>query len=115
QYASAKVGAILVNINPAYRLRELEYALQQSGTSILIAARKFRQTDYVGMLLDLAPELSSAGPGRLHAARLPALRTVVYLGDDDEPGGLAWPKLLGRGDQVPVSELRSREATLQFD
>src|SRR6266849_5345319 len=55
QFASAKVGAILVNINPAYRLRELEYALRQSGVSLLIAAERFRMSDYVAMLTELAP------------------------------------------------------------
>ena len=74
QYAAAKAGAILVNINPAYRLRELEYALRHSGVSVLITARGFRSTDYVEMLLRLAPEL-------------PALRHVVYLGTDAQPNG----------------------------
>src|SRR3954463_54112 len=57
QYAAAKVGAILVNLNPAYRARELEYALNQSGVNVLIAARHFRTTDYVAMLQSLLPEL----------------------------------------------------------
>lgn len=55
QYAAAAVGAILVNINPAYRLRELEYALNQSGISLLVTARRFRNTDYVAMLVELCP------------------------------------------------------------
>ena len=95
QYASAKVGAILVNINPAFRLRELEYALQQSGVSVLVAARRFRTTDYVEMLVDLAPKLRS-------------LRTIVYLGSGPAPGGLAWGDLLSRGDDVAASRLRER-------
>lgn len=115
QYATAKAGAILVNINPSYRLRELEYALQQSGVSVLIAARKFRSSDYVGMLVEMAPELASAGPGLTRAAKFPQLRAVVYLGPDHNPGGLAWADLLTRGDTVPESRLRAREATLQFD
>ena len=102
QYASAKVGAILVNINPAYRLRELEYALQQSGVSVLVAARRFRTTDYVEILTDLAPKLRS-------------LRTIVYLGSGSAPGGLAWGDLLSRGDEIPEARLRDREATIQFD
>jgi len=115
QYASAKVGAILVNINPAYGLRELEYALQQSGVSVLITARRFRSSDYVGMLVELAPELAVAGNDSLRVARLPALRAVVYLGSDLNPGGLAWADLLARGDDVPESQLRSHETALQFD
>src|SRR5437870_7571842 len=115
QYAAAKVGAILVNINPAYRLRQLEYALQQSGVSILIAARRFRHTDYVALLLELAPELAAPEAGRPRFSRLTALRAVVYLGPDRNPGGTAWPDLLERGQDVPTSQLGEREKTLQFD
>ena len=115
QYAVAKVGAILVNVNPAYRLHELEYALRQSGVSVLITAREFRKTDYVAMLRELVPELLSAGERDASSPGLPALRIVVYFGQDGAPGGLAWPDLLARGEAVPVSELRAREATIQFD
>ena len=115
QYAVAKVGAILVNVNPAYRLHELEYALRQSGVSVLITARAFRKTDYVAMLRELVPELLSAGERDASSPGLPALRIVVYFGQDGAPGGLAWPDLLARGEAVPVSELRAREATIQFD
>jgi len=102
QYALAKVGAITVNINPAYRLRELEYALQQSGVSVLIAARRFRDGDYVAMLNELAP-------------KLPSLRTVVYLGPDREQGGITWHDLAVQGESVRESRLRERESALQFD
>ena len=67
QYALAKVGAIMVNINPAYRLRELEHALTQSGVSVIVAARGFRNSNYVAMIDELAP-------------RLPALKQTIYLG-----------------------------------
>jgi fatty-acyl-CoA synthase len=103
QYAAAKAGAVLVNINPAYRLRELEYALTQSGVSVLITARGFRTTDYVDLLLALTPE------------RVPALQRVIYLGTDGQPGGIAWPDFLDLGDRIASSELEAREATLQFD
>jgi fatty-acyl-CoA synthase len=83
-------------------MRELEYALSHSGVSVLVAARGFRATDYVEMLLGLAE-------------RLPALRRVVYLGTDPQPGGIAWPDFLDLGDRVAARELEAREATLQFD
>jgi len=102
QYAAAKVGAILVNINPAYRLRELGYALMQSGVSVLVAARRFRSADYVAMVRELRPEL-------------PELAHVVYLGTGSEKGAWSWADLLERGDTILESSLRSREATLQFD
>lgn len=115
QYASAAVGAILVNVNPAYRLRELEYALSQSGVSVLIMARRFRNTEYIPMLLELAPELAKARAGRLTSQRLPGLRHVVYIGAGDEPGGVSWIGLLERGDGVQTSQLHEREPELRFD
>ena len=115
QYAAAKAGAILVNINPAYRLRELEYALSHSGVSVLITARGFRSTDYVDMLLGLMPELTATRTGPILAERLPALRHVVYLGTDAQPGGIAWADFLDLGNRIDAREFEAREATLQFD
>ena len=74
QFATAKAGLILVNINPAYRLAELEYALNKVGCRALVTATAFKTSDYVGMLNTLAPELRHAQPGHLDAARLPSLR-----------------------------------------
>jgi len=102
QYATAKVGAILVNINPAYRTSELAYALGQSGVSTLVLAPRFRQADYLDMLDQVA-------------GGLPALRRRVVLGPDTPPGAIGWDDLLGAGDQVVVAALRAREALLQFD
>jgi len=114
QYAAARVGAILVNINPAYRLRELEYALNQSGLSVLVAARRFRSGDFVAMLSELMPELAiSHRP--LIAARVPSLRHVIYLGDDARPDGIPWTEFLGLGDDVTEAALSARESILQFD
>jgi fatty-acyl-CoA synthase len=102
QYALAKVGAIMVNINPAYRLRELEHALSQSGVSVLIAAQAFRGANYVEMLAQIAPKLSS-------------LKTLVYLGASRAGSGMMWDDLLAGASAVPISVLREREALLQFD
>src|SRR5712671_6739670 len=73
QFATAKAGLILVNINPAYRLAELEYALNNAGCVALITATRFKTSDYIGMINTLAPELAHAKPGHLDAAKLPAL------------------------------------------
>jgi fatty-acyl-CoA synthase len=102
QYALAKAGAVMVNINPAYRLRELEHALSQSGVSILIAAQAFRGADYVDMLDHVATKLSS-------------LKTVVYLGAKRAGRAMNWEDLLARAGAVPVSQLRERETSVQFD
>ncbi|HVS36377.1 MAG TPA: AMP-binding protein [Gemmataceae bacterium] len=95
QYATARVGAILVNINPAYQAGELEYALRQSGASLLFHARGFRHTVY-------GPLLDAARPG------CPALQRVVRFDED-------WPAFLASGESVAAAELDRREASLQFD
>src|ERR1700750_3248335 len=70
QFATAKAGLILVNINPAYRLGEVEYALNKVGCKAVVAATRFKSSDYIGMINTLAPELAISHPGELHAARL---------------------------------------------
>jgi len=102
QYATAKVGAIMVNVNPAYRTSELAYALGQSGVSTLVLAPRFRQADYLDMLDRVAGEL-------------PALDRRVVLGPDTPAGAMGWDQLREAGDRVPVDRLREREALLQFD
>ncbi|HIF10236.1 MAG TPA: AMP-binding protein [Sneathiellales bacterium] len=86
QYATAKAGLVLVNINPAYRVSELEYALNKVECQALVLAPRFKSSDYVQMISDLAPELKNSAPGDLRAEKLPHLRTVVHLGNDDQSG-----------------------------
>ncbi|WP_224368834.1 AMP-binding protein [Hyalangium versicolor] len=95
QYALARVGAILVNLNPAYKTAELEYSLRQSGTSVLLLARGFRQSDYRKMLEEVRP-------------RCPELRLALVLDDD-------WEMLRSNGTKVSERTLADREASLQFD
>ncbi len=102
QYATAKIGAILGNINPAYRVHELEYALRQSGISLLITARGFRKTDYLPMLEEVRP-------------RLPDLKAVVLLGDEVGSNTVPWAGLLDGAAGVSADRLRDREASLEFD
>ena len=115
QFAAAKVGAILVNINPAYRHRELEFALNQAGVTVLITARAFRNTDYVAMLTEVMPELVNDRRRPLATERIPSLRHLIYLGSDPTPGGTAWTEFMERGDEVEESALVARERVLQFD
>src|SRR5262245_44324861 len=86
QFATAKAGLILVNINPAYRVTELEYALNKAGCVALITATQFKSSDYLAMLAELAPELRTATPGNLSALKLPNLRLVINIGANDAPG-----------------------------
>jgi fatty-acyl-CoA synthase len=96
QYASAKVGVILVNVNPAYRTSELEYVLNQSGARLLVAARAFKTSDYAAMVEEVRP-------------RCPALeRTILLEGPD-------WEGLLEAAADVSDDDLRERSARLQFD
>ncbi|ESY00158.1 AMP-binding protein [Mesorhizobium sp. LNJC405B00] len=86
QFATARIGLILVNINPAYRLTELEYALNKVGCKALVTAASFKTSDYLGMIETLAPELANATPGKLKAQKLPTLKIVIRMGDDNSPG-----------------------------
>ena len=97
QFATARIGLILVNINPAYRLSELEYALNVSGCRAIVAAERLKTSMYLQMLQTLAPELAHAEPGALHAAKLPALRWVIRLGEERTPGMLNYGDVLERG------------------
>ena len=102
QFATAQVGLVLVNINPAYRTAELEYALNKVGCRALVTMARFKTSDYLGMLRELAPELDRCAPGQLASARLPQLRSVVWIdapGDADEaPGMQRFSALLATGD-----------------
>ncbi|SDI13822.1 fatty-acyl-CoA synthase [Pseudomonas benzenivorans] len=115
QFATAKLGAILVNINPAYRGSELEYALKQSGCRWLICADAFKTSDYHAMLVQLLPELAASQPGELHSARLAELRGVISLASQAPAGFLGWHELAGLATRVPVEQLAARQALLQFD
>lgn len=88
QFATAKIGAIMVCINPAYRPEELEYALNNVGCRAIICAEKFKSSNYLEMLYQLAPELNSCLPGQLSAEALPTLEFVIRMGDDVSPGML---------------------------
>ena len=115
QFATAKAGLILVNINPAYRLTELEYALNKVGCKALVTAGSFKSSDYVGMLGQLAPELTACTPGELRAARLPTLRTVICLDDEPHAGMLRFADLAGLAGEAERQRLTALASVLQFD
>lgn len=102
QLATAQVGLVLVNINPAYRTSEVEYALNKVGCKLLVTMAQFKTSDYLGMLRELAPEWAHGQPGALQAQQLPNLRTVVWIDEAgqgaDEPGLLRFSALLAQGD-----------------
>ena len=115
QFASAKIGLILVNINPAYRLSELEYALNKVKCKALILAERFKTSDYVGMLRELAPELTNAVPVRLASKRLPHLRAVVVIGHEQHDGAFRFADLMARDDETHRRRISELGQALQFD
>jgi fatty-acyl-CoA synthase len=113
QFATARMGAVLVNINPAYRLAELEYALNMVGCKALVAAEQFKTSKYLEMLQTLAPELAVAEPGELHAAKLPDLRAVIRMGEGTTPGMLRFPDVMSRGRaHLDTANLGAKESKL---
>ena len=114
QFATARIGAVLVNINPAYRLSELEYALNKAGVSVLVSAPAFKTSNYLGLLQNLGA--CTGGPGN----RLPQLTTILRMGDERTAGMRNWRELLESGnaqvgDLPPVGGLNCHEAiNIQF-
>ena len=119
QFATAKAGLILVNINPAYRLAEVEYALNKVACRALVTATSFKTSDYAGMMMTLCPELASATPGHLDAAAAPALRLVIQIGAPDMPasmpGAMAFDAVAGLATPAARARLAELVPKLQFD
>jgi fatty-acyl-CoA synthase len=115
QFATAKIGLVLVNINPAYRLAELEFAVNQVGCEALIIAPRLKSSDYVAMIHDLCPGISNAEPGCLHSERVPSLRWVIRLGSDSSPGLLNFDAIADRASEQHRATLETVSAALQFD
>lgn len=115
QFATSKLGTILVNINPAYRLNELEYALRQSGCSAIVIAPAFKTSNYTEMMYTICPELHQSKPGQLHAAKLPELRSVIRMTDEAMPGMYNWGQVMAMSDQVSEEELQVRQRQQEFD
>ncbi len=122
QMATARIGAVLVNINPAYRPRELAYALQRSEVEAVFTIPSFKTSDYVAMLVELMPELKTAKPAELKTKDFPALRRVVLYDPArpletarPHPGFMVWPEVLAAGAPVSAAELDRITATLDID
>ncbi|MEE2733391.1 MAG: AMP-binding protein [Pseudomonadota bacterium] len=113
QFATAKIGAIMVCINPAYRLYELEYALNKVACNVVIAAESFKTSRYLDMLNQLAPELEQSAPGQLQAARLPHLHTVIRMGDASSPGMFNFQQVCSMGTESDHARLQALSQQLQ--
>ena len=115
QYATAKAGLILVNINPAYRVAELEYALNKVTCKALILATQFKSSDYLGMLKELAPEIPLSKPGSLNSERLPNLKIVIKIGGDEEKGFFDFQEIGGIASKKDNDRINDLVNALQFD
>jgi len=122
QLATARIGALLVNINPAYRARELAYALQRSQVQALFVIPRFRGSDYVQMLLELMPELQRLDAAQFASREFPDLRRVVIYDPAapahsiaPQPGFTTWQAVLAVGEGVPAGQLDAAGAELDRD
>jgi len=115
QFAAAKAGLILVTINPAYRLTELEFALAKVGCAAVVSATAFKTSGYMEMLNTLLPELATSNPGHLAAARLPQLRAVIQIGGPKCPGTIAFDEVAKMGGARHREQLAALGRELQFD
>lgn len=112
QFATAKIGAVLVTVNTAYKSAELEYILNQSDSTTLFMVRSFKDTDYVQTVSAVAPELRVAEPGNLASPKLPFLKNVVFIGDETPAGMFGFESMVEAGKGVTDAELNAIEATL---
>jgi fatty-acyl-CoA synthase len=115
QLATAKAGLVLVNLNPAYRRSELEYALNKVECKALIVSPRFKGSDYLAILRELAPELGVCEPGHLVAAKLPDLELVIRMGGEYTSGMLNFDDLLLDASSAELARLAELGATLQSD
>ncbi len=115
QFATAKAGLILVNINPAYRSSELEYALNKSGCVALVTSPEFKTSNYIDILLKIAPEIAACAAGELVSERLPALRTLIRFGDEKTAGMHNYADVMSMGTANAKTTMQTLAGQIQFD
>ena len=122
QFATAKIGAVMVNVNPAYRTHELASVLEQSEANALILIGRFRNSDYVAMLSEVVPELKDSHPGELSSSRFPYLQNVIYIppqgegADSGTPAGMwSWDEMVARHSEISPAQLAARQADCRPD
>ncbi|MFQ5744993.1 MAG: AMP-binding protein [Acidobacteriota bacterium] len=111
--ATARIGAVLVTINPAYRSHELAYALEQSDARLLFLIDSFKSSNYFRILAAACPELAKSRPGALRSQQLPELRWVVSIPEQAAAGMLSWKQMLALGHSTPEKRLQQRERELK--
>ncbi|XP_030836958.1 medium-chain acyl-CoA ligase ACSF2, mitochondrial-like [Strongylocentrotus purpuratus] len=114
-FACARLGAILVNLNPAYVENELEYALKKANIKLIVASTPFRTMRYYDILASICPELERSPPGHLNSQRLPDLKSVIIMGNDQHPGSLVFNDVIDMGREEHYDIIEQRKKSVQFD
>ncbi|MEI6306827.1 MAG: AMP-binding protein, partial [Deltaproteobacteria bacterium] len=112
QFATAKIGAILVTVNTSYKSAELEYILNQSDSSTLFMVKSFKDSDYVKIIGEVIPELTQSTPGKLSCSKLPFLKSVIFIGDDTPGGMLNFNGIIDLGKGISDEQLAAVSASL---
>lgn len=112
QFATAKIGAVLVTVNTAYKSSELEYVLEQSDSTTLFMVKSWKDSDYLATLNTVVPELAVSRFGALNCPKLPFLKNVIFIGEGTPDGMLNFERIAELGDAVSDAELAAVEATL---
>ncbi|WP_366924674.1 AMP-binding protein [Metallumcola ferriviriculae] len=115
QFATAKIGAVLVTVNTSYRTHELEYLLRQSDSTTLILIDGFKGTSYVDTVYEICPELAAGEPGGLECKKLPKLKNVIYIGQEKRAGMYTWDDIVNMGGEASDEELQRRQQSLRYD
>ena len=115
QYASAKIGSVLVTINPAYRSHELDYVLKQSGCRALVIQNQFKTSDYEGMVRELCPQLNRCLPGQLEHSEFKSLSSVISMTSSSVTGIFDWQAMLALASSTSDDELQLRAQQLDMD
>jgi fatty-acyl-CoA synthase len=110
QFATARIGAVLVNVNPAYRALELEYVLQQADITTLVLTDRYKTSDYFALLKEICPEVERVVSEELQVERCPRLHRVISIKETKPPGALAWGEFLARAERITEEELDRRSA-----
>lgn len=114
QFATAKMGAVLVTVNTNYKQFELEYLLKQSDTMTLVMMEGVKENNYVEHVYGVCPELKEAEPGKLSSERLPFLKNVIFLDEQKHPGMFQWNDIFAFADKVSQEELEARKKELDI-
>ncbi|MFD1037866.1 AMP-binding protein [Virgibacillus byunsanensis] len=115
QFATGKMGAVLVTVNTSYQANELEYLLKQSEATTLILAESYKGTSYIDILKQVCPEFDQAEKGNLHSDKVPFLKNIIVISDDDYSNAYTWNELIDKRNTISDQELIVRQNSLHYD